>query len=60
MMDPDVQLQAIRDAVSHYELALEEGQAEDALWNANDVVALVQSLDEWLSRKGYLPVAWAR
>jgi len=68
-MDPNETLRQIRTAVmaalalaDDYEKDPDPATAEDAedyLNQLDELAQLVNSLDEWLSRGGFLPAAWA-
>ena len=54
-MDPNQTLTEIRALAAHVAMT-EEWDRDDA----KELATLVQALDEWLSRGGFLPEAWER
>lgn len=58
-MDPDANLKAQRDLVKSLREGAEYGQPFDEV-DVDRLLELVQALDEWVSRGGFLPKAWAR
>jgi hypothetical protein len=57
-MDPDANLEEQRrivEALKGIDLS-----ADDEMNEAERLVVLVESLDEWLSKGGFLPQAWQR
>lgn len=52
-MDPNKTLKDLREIVSLYN----EGDADH--WEIERAVELVEALDEWLSKGGFLPEAWS-
>ena len=69
-MDPNTALAAIRTAVAQMQALIEDASVweedtryalgDDGKDAAESLVEHVQALDEWLSRGGFLPDAWAR
>jgi hypothetical protein len=69
-MDPDETLARIRELVATYNEAVDERDAEnetvkdyegyeDTLLGVVEVLpGLVEALDEWLSKGGFMPEAW--
>lgn len=57
-MDPNANLKAQREIVKK----LLDGNTEQSLFihYAVQLAELVQALDQWMSRGGFLPEAWAR
>ena len=54
-MDPNKTLEEMRALVER----IHEELDEDATTSAEELALLVTSLDEWLTRGGFLPDAWA-
>lgn len=55
-MDPNAALKKIRDLVETM-----DGQPDEMIVGmAEELAVLVQGLDEWLSKGGFLPKAWQR
>jgi hypothetical protein len=59
LMDPDVALDDIREAIAEFE-ELSEDNFVDALRLADKIVETFTGLDEWLSKSGFLPADWQR
>lgn len=58
-MDPDAALREIRAAIQRFHVAVfENDHEEDQLGEATQVIELFEGLDQWLTRKGFLPRAW--
>jgi hypothetical protein len=67
-MDPDANLAELRevarailrtwDACDPDDGSLTEGQQEFIVEQANRLAELVEALDEWLARAGFLPMRW--
>jgi hypothetical protein len=58
-MDPNEALERLRAAIQRYHVATEmRDHDEDRLGEAEQVIEHAQALDEWLSRKGFLPRDW--
>lgn len=53
-MDPDAALQQIRDEIAK----CKELEKDDQYMGAFPLVDLVEALDGWLSKGGFLPKAW--
>lgn len=53
-MDPDATLAQIRALIIQHQTSSEEMSTGDAA----DLVDLVDSLDEWLTKGGFLPTEW--
>lgn len=66
-MDPDACLAQIRAHVAHFNWRIDNDQ-DDELQGMNDaefarlvdLMNLLGSLDEWLSKHGFLPLDWSR
>jgi hypothetical protein len=56
-MDPDEVLKRIREACAELDSELASSDHVSAA-SAGALVSAVQDLDEWLSRGGFLPIAW--
>jgi hypothetical protein len=60
-MDPNANLKEQRELaakmITDYNDSESNGIDQD---DANRLAELVQALDEWISRQGFLPKAWAR
>lgn len=56
-MDPNAALEKIRDLL-HTSTAYSERGLN--WWESAELIEQVESLDEWLSRGGFLPEAWQR
>jgi hypothetical protein len=57
-MDPNTALEEIRDSIQEFE-GLSRDNFVDALIEADKIVERFKALDEWLSKEGFLPGAWA-
>lgn len=58
-MDPNTTLATLREAYSTWEDTI--GNAEGPLIDVGcDMRDAIVALDEWLSKGGFLPTAWAR
>lgn len=57
LMDPDVALDDIREAVAEFE-ELSEDNFVDALRLADKIVERFRGLDEWIAKGGFLPKDW--
>lgn len=53
-MDPDDTLTQIRELITKYQTSAEEMSTSDAA----ELVLLVDGLDEWLTKGGFLPTEW--
>jgi hypothetical protein len=53
-MDPDETLTQIRTLITNYQTSAEEMSTSDAA----ELVFLVDELDEWLTKGGFLPTEW--
>lgn len=53
-MDPDATLAQIRDLIVKYQTSAEEMSTSDAA----ELVELVDGLDEWMTKGGFLPTDW--
>lgn len=58
-MDPDETLREIRAVVSKVTGGMDGAKSLDVLAELERVTAACAALDEWLSRGGFLPGAWA-
>jgi hypothetical protein len=54
-MDPDATLTQIRNLIIQHQTSAEEMSTSDAA----ELVELVDSLDEWMSKGGFLPTEWS-
>jgi len=54
MMDPNATLKALRAAIQDHEDS--EGDSECDVY---EIVELFEALDEWMSKGGFTPDAWA-
>jgi hypothetical protein len=60
-LDPNKTLSDIRAVVRRIHQAEDnDASAEDIARDAGELATLVQALDEWLTRGGFLPDAWRR
>lgn len=57
-MDPDANLEELRELVDRLVVNNEEGYMDSG--DCERALELVRALDEWLSKGGALPEAWAR
>ncbi len=57
-MDPNIALDEIRTSVQEFK-ELSDDNFVDALIEADKIVERFEALDEWLSKEGFLPGAWA-
>jgi len=58
-MDPDANLAELRREITEYiRIADVADRQFDEGPDADRIVELVQALDEWISKGGFLPVAW--
>jgi hypothetical protein len=53
-MDPDATLAQIRNLIIQHQTSAEEMSTSDAA----ELVELVDSLDEWMTKGGFLPTEW--
>lgn len=53
-MDPDDALTQIRELITKHQTSGEEMSTSDAA----DLVELIDGLDEWLTKGGFLPTEW--
>jgi hypothetical protein len=56
-MDPNAALAAIREAITSLQEPTDD--TEDAWNQVDELVDHVVALDEWLTKGGFLPDAWA-
>jgi hypothetical protein len=54
-MDPDAALAQIRELIVKHQTSSEEMSTSDAA----ELVELVDSLDEWMTKGGFLPTEWS-
>lgn len=54
-MDPDAALAQIRELIVKHQTSSEEISTSDAA----ELVELVDSLDEWMTKGGFLPTEWS-
>lgn len=59
-MDPNATLDMLRAALGKYYEHQEEKDTEARLAAADEIAALFEGLDWWISRGGFLPALWAR
>lgn len=62
-MDPNANLAEIREHAAAIISALDSDDREvgfDFVLSAETLATLVQSLDEWITRGGFLPTAWEK
>jgi len=57
-MDPDACLKEIRELL--VEINKPQNDAKHERWLSAELAERVEAMDEWLSRKGFLPAAWTR
>jgi hypothetical protein len=57
-VDPDVNLQEIRKACREVKAIFADDNLDDGGLTAMRLVELVEDLDGWLSRGGFLPQLW--
>ena len=53
-MDPNVTLESLLELIN------EDCTTEELAYNINEILDLVESLDTWLSKGGFLPERWKR
>lgn len=58
-MDPDTTLQELR-ALAHELIFCDEDNREKLEANAVRTGELIQALDEWITKGGFLPEAWQK
>ena len=58
-MDPDATLALIREALAETAMAADGDSNDDEIAAAHKLRDGVEALDEWLSKGGFLPAAWA-
>lgn len=56
-MDPDAALKAIRTFTAHRDL-LDRANPAEVAQALDEVLDLIDGLDAWLSRGGYMPEPW--
>ena len=60
IMDPDQCLKELREAIAELKHEISEGFAGDLGDAADKAVEKFEALDGWLSRGGFLPLAWGK
>lgn len=58
-MDPDAAIENLRQAIRVWREAVVSGSADAEHETAAEVISTVENLDDWLSRGGHPPGAWA-
>jgi glycine/D-amino acid oxidase-like deaminating enzyme len=58
-MDPDANLARQRELVKQIDAAFSTENYVEVADAASQLVELISALDEWMSKGGYLPAAWA-
>lgn len=56
-MDPNTALARLREAIARWSSASDADTRNDA---ASDAADWADALDDWISKGGFLPTAWAR